>query len=157
MRRAAPLLILALIGCTRANKELLPYLGKWNGAFEVEAMPGAKANDLKRETLRGYLVLYATSRRFVMRLEGEQQAADLDGTWTLKGKQAELKATKVLIDDQGGEELRDPNKKWIPATDLKPKLESPIILNLSADTQRLTGPGISIGTRQGAFRFRRGD
>ncbi|RYG35796.1 hypothetical protein EON81_11650 [bacterium] len=157
MRRAAPLLLLALVGCTRANKELLPYLGKWNGAFEVESLSGATDKDLKRETLRGYLVLYATNRRFVMHLEGEQQGMDLDGAWTIDGKQAKLKAVTFKIDDQGGEELRDPNRKWIPAADLKPTMEGQIVLNISADAQRLASPTTSIGARQGAFRFRRGD
>lgn len=157
MRRLAPFLILALAGCGGGHKELLPYLGKWNGAFEVERFAGATPKDLSRETLRGYLMLYATNRRFLLHFDGEQQAVDLDGTWALNGKQVELRATKVEIDDQGGEEFRDPNKKWIPSDQLQAAVGRPIILNPSTDGKRLAGPATSIGDRTGAYRFHRGD
>ncbi|CAN5670755.1 hypothetical protein BH11ARM2_BH11ARM2_00910 [soil metagenome] len=156
MRRLAPLFLLVLAGCG-GHKELLPYFGKWNGAFEVETAPGASPKDLSRETLRGYLMLYGSNRRFLLHLEGEQQTVDLDGAWTLTGKQVEARAKKIEIDDEGGEAHRDPNKKWIPSDDLQTAMGRPIILNLSADAKRLTGPATTIGALQGAYRFHRGD
>ncbi len=131
--------MIALVGC--AHRELMPVLGRWNGQLEV--VLGEKDSGMK-----GYLMLYATHKKFLLHFEGPQEAMDLSGNWTLKGKQVLMDVVDQKFDDQGGEEKRDPNKPFIPVADLRQAFGKSMVLNRGKDDQTLTGPPVSLGKLQ---------
>jgi len=132
----------------------MPFLGKWIGAFEVtEIHGGGTAQDMKRETLRGYVQVYATNRIYKMEMEGEQETIDITGSWTIKGNKITLKPGSIIIDDQGGADKRDPNKKFILSADAQAAYGQPILLAESADKKSLTGLKTTIGNLVGTHRF----
>jgi hypothetical protein len=148
----APLFAL-LIGCNH-NKELMPFLGKWSGSFEVaEITGGGTAKDLKRESLKGYVQVYATERSYKMEMEGEQETVNISGFWTISGNRITLKPERIGIDDRGGEDKRDPNKKFIPSEDVQAAYGRPLVLSEAADKKSLTGLKITIGKLVGTHRF----
>ena len=149
---AVPLLAI-LTGCNH-NKELLPFLGKWSGQFDVSDIEGGgTAKDIKRETLKGYVQVYATERTYKMEMEGEQETIDISGTWTIKGNRLTLTPNDITIDDQGGADKRDPNKKFIPAADAKAAYNRPLLLQETPDKKALHGLKISIGNLIGTHNF----
>ena len=140
-----------------ANKELLPYLGKWSGGFMVEQIDG-KANPAlaKRASLTGYLQLYGSNDRFELRLNGEQQEVVVTGTWQLVSEtQIELKPEKYQIDDFGGAENRDPNLVYVPNDAVRAAYGKALALSLSSDKQTLIAPLSSIGPLTGIHQFKR--
>ena len=149
---ALPLLLLCG-GCNR-NSDLLPFLGKWLGRFEIsEIQGGGTAQDIKRETLKGYVQVYATSRSYKMEMEGEQEVINITGTWTIKANRITLTPKSIIIDDKGGEDKRDPNKKFIASKDVREAYGRPLLLVESADKKSLTGLKITIGNLLGIHRF----
>jgi hypothetical protein len=135
----------------------MPYFGKWDGGFVVEEIDGGGATrDHERESLNGYLMLYATGSKFALHLEGEQQTIDVSGTWKIVGKQIQTQTTKLEIDDQGGEDFRDPNKKYIPSDAVRAALGRSIGFQLSPDQKRLASSTERIGNLVGTYRFKRG-
>ena len=146
-------LLLVLTGCTH-NKELLPFLGKWSGRFEVaEIEGGGTSKDLKREQLFGYVQVYATSRSYKMQMQGEQEIIDITGTWTISGNRITLTPSEVVIDDQGGADQRDPNKKFIPADDVRAGYSRPLVLQETPNKKALNGLKITIGKLKGTHYF----
>lgn len=151
LRYAIPLVVvlLAMIAATlrggKSNENLRPFLGKWRGEFAVQQAGGKTGAEAKRYNLRGYLQVYATKRRFQMRLEGEQQGVDITGTWEAKDNSLTLTPKDVQIDDRGGEELRDPNKVYIPAEEIRAAYSRPVPLRMDAQKRNLQGPLSSIG------------
>ena len=142
-----------LSGCTH-NKELLPFLGKWSGRFEVtDIQGGATAKDLKREQLKGFIQVYADQRSYKMEMEGEQEAIKITGNWTIKGNRITLTPKVVTIDDQGGANQRDPNKKFIPAEDARLAYDRPLLLQETPDKKNLNGLKITIGKLVGTHTF----
>lgn len=132
----------------------MPFLGKWKGKFEVaEVQGGVTAQDIKRETLKGYVQVYATNRLYKLEMEGEQETIDVTGVWTIKANRITLSPQKVDIDDQGGADKRDPNKKFIPSDEAQLAYNRPIVLTESRDKKSLTGLEISIGKLVGTHRF----
>jgi hypothetical protein len=140
-----------------AHSELKPYLGKWNGGFEVFSIPGTENPRLyKLNSLKGFVVLYAANMKFDLELSGEQQDITVTGTWKILRKgRVELSGKKIKIDDYGGDLKRDPNKPYIPNQDVTAAYSKPIILDLSKDGQRFTGLLISVGVLEGTHRFDR--
>lgn len=153
MKRFAPLIFLiGLGGC--ADKAQLPFLGKWLGQFEVrDISSGGTDLDRKRESLKGYVQVYADKHKFVMRMEGEQEAIDLLGTWSVRGRQLTLSFAEVKIDDMGGERFRDPNRKFISPTALRVAYARPVVLNLAADKKHLDGLTMTMGNLTGRHVF----
>jgi hypothetical protein len=154
----AVLLIVALYLTSRAacsNQELIRFFGKWSGGFRVETIRNGPdtPEERKRYGLEGFVMVYATKHSFKMHLEGEQEVLDLAGFWTVKGQRLTLKVTEVKIDDQGGADLRDPNRKFIPPADIQAAYARPIVLDLSPDKKRYTGLPISIGPLIGRHLF----
>jgi hypothetical protein len=132
----------------------MPFLGKWSGEFQVsEIQGGGTAKDMKRESIRGYIQVYATSRSYKMEMEGEQETIDISGTWTIKGHRITLLPETIKIDDQGGVDARDPNKKFIPAEEVQKAYGRPILLSESEDKKSLTGLKTTIGKLTGTHRF----
>lgn len=138
-----------------ANKELLPYLGKWTGSFAVDKVAGKQNPALaKRSSLTGYLQLYGAKNRFEMRLSGEQQDVTVKGTWALeKETRLVLNPAEVAIEDYGGASQRDPNLVYIPNDRVRLAYQKPIVLDLSPDRQRLEGLLTSIGDLTGHHEF----
>lgn len=136
------------------HKEYLPFLGKWAGKFEVASIKGGGSDkDKKRESLSGYVQVYATKQTYKMEMEGEQETIDITGTWTLQGNRITLKPKSVLIDDKGGAEFRDPNKKFIPSDRVHAAYGQPLILVESPNKKSLTGLEITIGDLVGTHRL----
>lgn len=140
------------------NSALVPYYGKWSGGFNVEAFRLGQGNQKLRDraSLRGYLMLYATGKKFKLHLEGEQEIIDLDGTWTVEKERVMLRTTATKIDDMGGEEARDPNKFFVTGEAVRDAYARPIPLRMSKDRQKLTGLRITIGEYEGTHEFTRG-
>ena len=155
MKRFFPLLFVFLVmltGC--GDAKILPYLGKWLGQFEVQTMAtGGSENDKKRESLKGYVQVYANKHTFKMKMEGEQEAIDLSGTWSIKGRQLTLAFTEITIDDMGGERFRDPNRKFITPADLRVAYARPLVLNLGSDKKHLDGLTMTMGNLTGRHTF----
>lgn len=150
--RLLPAMVI-LAGCN-PHKNLMPFLGKWSGKFEVsDIIGGGKDSDKKRETLSGYVQVYATGQSFKMEMQGEQETIDISGTWTCKGNRMTLNPKSVQIDDQGGADQRDPNKKFIPATDVQTAYGRPMVLQETPDKKSLNGLEMTIGKLVGTHRF----
>jgi hypothetical protein len=145
--------LIAPAGCS--DKKIIPLLGRWEGGFTAEQIAGAQPKDIKRFDLKGYLMLYATEYRFKMHLEGEQEAVDLSGSWAPKGAQVILTPKDESIDDYGGADVRNPNKRFIPIPLVKQAYSSPIVLNVAAGNKKLSGPLFSIGQLSGRHEFAR--
>lgn len=148
------ILCLVLVAGCNFNKALMPFLGKWSGSFEVtDIAGGGSESDKRRETLKGYIQVYATDRIYRMEMEGEQESVVVTGAWTIKGNRITLKPDHVLIDDQGGADKRDPNKKFIPAADVQAAYGRPLVLTESSDKKSLTGLTMTIGKLTGTHRY----
>lgn len=146
----------ALIGkASCSNKDIVPFLGKWAGGFKVERVDNGPdtAKDRERSSLNGYVQIYGTNHSFKMHLEGEQQIVDMAGNWTLKKNRVTLRVTDFKMDDQGGEDARNPNMKFIPADVLQVGYSRPLVLELTADKKHLNGLLTSIGPLVGKHEF----
>jgi hypothetical protein len=140
-----------------SNKELIPYLGKWTGAFNVESTSTRHTSplDRRRSSLFGYVMVYAMNRSFKMHLEGAQEMIDVEGKWTLHGHRLTLTASGVKIDDEGGAATRNPNLPFIPSADVRAAYAHPFVLDLSPDRRRLVGLSMSMGALIGLHAFAR--
>jgi len=145
--------IIAEASCS--NKDIMPFLGKWSGGFNVQRVTvGADTpKDRERSSLHGFVQIYATNRKFKLHLEGEQEALDLTGTWTFKKNRMTLTTTDFAVDDQGGADMRNPNMKFIPADELRVGYTRPMVLDLSPDKKHLSGLPITIGGLVGKHDF----
>ncbi|AIE84166.1 hypothetical protein [Fimbriimonas ginsengisoli] len=155
---SAVVLILAFILTARAtcsNREIVPFLGKWSGGFEVESIRDGADTPQERERyrLQGYVQVYATRRSFKMHLQGEQEDLDLAGFWTFRGQRLTLKVSEIKIDDHGGADARNPNQKFISPEELNGAYSKPIVLDLSPDKKQYTGLLIGMGKLIGRHRF----
>jgi len=148
MKRALLLLPFALIGC-RNESERIPLFGKW----DIEFLPQKTAES--RYTLSGYLMLYRNRDEFVLNVEGEQQGIEAKGTWRLERGRVMLTTKDVAIDDNGGEELRDPNKVYIANEAVRATFTRPMALRVSEDRKQLDGLLTSFGEVLGSFRAKR--
>lgn len=155
-----PLLIIALLVVITArsscsNKELLPYLGRWTGDFAVESIRTGPntATDLKRSTLHGFMQIYASHKGFKIHLEGEQESFDVSGTWRLQGKRLVIRTQDIKIDDGGGVDARDPNRKFILPDDFRAAYNRPILLDLIPTRHALEGLPMTVGELIGRHRF----
>jgi len=146
--------VLGLGGCN-SHKDLMAFLGKWKGGFDVTSVRGANASslDIKRDTLRGFIQVYETNRSYKMELNGEQETIEINGTWTIKGNHITLRPTMLDIDDKGGEQQRDPNKKYIAAMLVRAAYGQPLVLVESRDKKSLTGLEMSVGDLVGTHRY----
>jgi hypothetical protein len=149
-------MLVGTVGCN-PNQQYVPYFGKWDGALNILEIPDGPntPKDRERESLRGYLMIYGARQKFDLHLEGEQETLDITGQWRLEKDRLTLKASKIDIDDQGGEAFRDPNRKFIPAPDLRQAYGKTIVLKLSPDKLKLTGLKISVGRRIAIHEFSR--
>ena len=142
-----------LVGCNM-HTDLMPFLGKWIGKFQVSTVNGAGSEkDRAREELKGFVQIYATNRSYKMELEGEQETIKIDGTWTISGKRITLTPKKLVIDDKGGADQRDPNKKYIAAEDVRAAYGQPLVLTESANKKALHGMEITVGSLVGHHEF----
>lgn len=167
MKRFFPILAAApfiLSGCF--SGEQVPFLGRWTGSFNVSSasqkMPIKK---LARYSMNGFVELYRSQIRvlhskderlkskFVMHLDGEQETIDVTGQWELLNHQMMLTATDIKIDDAGGEALRDPNRTFIAADDLRASLQNPFALDFSSAKNDLKSPLLQIGPLFGRYQF----
>lgn len=152
-------LLVLLIGFTvRAsfsNQDLMPFTGRWKGGFTVDSIQKGSdtADDRHRSRLEGYVQVYLTGRKYVLHLEGEQQGIDVTGTWTAKGDRITLQSKSVTIDDQGGADARNPNKKYIPNEVVNEAYSRQMVLVLSKDKHNLRGLKVSVGDLIGEHAF----
>lgn len=151
------LLTVGLIGLTlrasSANKQYLRYTGKWKGGFTVSGVSTGPdtENDRHRSRLEGYLQVYLDGRKFKLHLEGEQQGIDVDGTWTAERDTLTLNPKNVAIDDQGGEEKRDPNKMYIANDAVNETYRRPLVLKQKG--KRYDGLIVTLGPLLGSHWF----
>jgi hypothetical protein len=140
-----------------SNHDLIPYLGKWTGGFTVDSISGRPATPAaaKRASLFGYVMIYAMRQTFKLHLEGAQEVLDLAGSWTLHGHRLTLTTTDIKIDDEGGIASRDPNLPYIPSDDVHATYARALVLDLSANRQRLVGLPVSMGNSVGRHEFAR--
>ena len=152
------LMIVLTLRVANSNRDLLRYTGKWSGGFTVDSIEsGANTeSDRHRSRLEGYLQIYLTERRYKLHLEGEQQGIDVSGNWTAKGDRITLTPKSVEIDDHGGAEKRDPNKKYIPNEEVLNTYNRPLVFIQSPDRQRYNGLPISLGVLIGKHAFDKG-
>ncbi len=142
-----------LMGCNM-HTELMPFLGKWSGKFVVTTLKnGGSDKDRTREELKGFVQVYATHRTYKMELEGEQETINIEGNWTISDKRITLTPKHLVIDDKGGADLRDPNKKYIAAEDVRAAYGQPLILTEAANKKALHGLEITVGNLQGHHEF----
>lgn len=147
-----PVLILGVVGC--AKSPMAPSLGKWDGKFEVQSVKGNTDVVLReRSSLHGYLMLYLTEHRFIIHLEAEQEIADITGSWKGNTGRVVLTPRQVNIDDNGGEEKRDPNKTWIAPDEIRKAYSAPLSLHFGPTGKTLQGPPMQIGTLLGHHEF----
>lgn len=128
-------LVVLSAGCV--NKDRWPYLGKWNGGFKADTYAGKVPDDIKRWDMPGYVMLYATKWSFKLHLEAEQAIIDGKGTWAQRGKTISLTFTELKIDDKGGEEKRNPNRKFISAESIRKAFGREIVFRLSDDGKKI--------------------
>lgn len=156
---AAVLLASVLGGC--ADRAEVPYLGRWDGRFNVRTVDSTvPIRDPKRNSFRGFILFYRTLNRCALHMEGEQEAVDANGTWRLNAHQIVVtfrskddSKSGISIDDAGGADLRDPNKAFIPAKDLKDAFSKTLALNIGANRKELASPLIQIGPLTGSYEF----
>lgn len=142
---------------TNSHRELLRYTGKWAGAFTVDSISKGPdtESDRKRSRLEGYLQLYLSGRRYLFHVDGEQQGVEVNGTWQAQNDRVILTPNHVAIDDHGGADKRDPNKKYIPNDDVQAAFNRPLILIQSDDHQGFVSLPVSIGAYLGKYSFRK--
>ncbi len=128
---------LVVLGAGCVNKDRWPFLGKWNGGFKADSYAGATPTDLKRWDMPGYVMLYATRWAFKLHLEAEQAIVDGKGSWAQRGNTIALTFTELKIDDKGGEEKRNPNRKFISAEAIRKAFGREIVFRLSADGKQI--------------------
>jgi len=148
------MLSLTVRSCT-SGRDLVPFLGKWTGSFTVDRVrEGADtAENRKRWSLNGFVVIYATGHKFDLNLTGEQETLDFRGVWTRKGRRLTLKVTTTDFDDMGGADARNPNAKFISGPDVLAAYAHPFTLDLSADKLRLLGLTMTMGPTIGHHTF----
>jgi hypothetical protein len=144
-------LVLVSSGCV--NKERWPFLGKWNGGFEAESVNSKVPSDLKRWNMPGYIMLYATRWAFKMHIEAETSTIEAKGIWELRDKTLTLRINDLKIDDRGGEEKRDPNKKYISADAIQKTIGRQIVFRLSDDLKKMDTGLQSFDEVLGSFKF----
>jgi hypothetical protein len=150
--------IVAVLINRTAHSNLRPFLGKWNGGFEIQDIRGVGASNVQKraQELRGFVVLYGSHQKFDLEVSGQQQDIVVTGTWkVIKPTRVELTSSDVKIDDYGGVLKRDPNKPYIPNEDVTSAYEKPIILDLTDKGQKLNGLLISMGDMTGTHIFER--
>jgi hypothetical protein len=162
---AISLLLLSTVTGCQQHREMMPYFGKWDGGFYVDVPESQRAGAtkniaLKRFTMEGYLMLYATRDGFKLHLEGEQVVIDVDGTWAVtKNSRGEdrisLRPKGFKIDDFGGADMRDPNKAYIPSLDIRDTYGKEMLLRPSKDRQKLDGLPLSLGKLVGVHLWKR--
>lgn len=143
------LLAIALFFTARAscaNKDLIPFLGKWSGNFAVSRILKGPDTDKARKdwSMSGYVMIHASGRSFALHLEGPQETLDTSGTWVYSGNRVTLNPLKIDIDDMGGEALRNPNLPFIPTDAVREAYLKPIVLELTKDKKHLNGLTISV-------------
>ena len=146
-------LVLFSAGCV--NKEKWPYLGKWNGGFKADTFAGATTNDIRRWDMPGYLMIYATKWTFKLHLEAEQAIIDVKGTWKVRDKALTLFISEVKIDDKGGEERRNPNRKFLAAETIRKTLGRELSFKISPDGKLLDTALLSYGDLLGVHSFKK--
>lgn len=149
------LLLVMTLRNVNSNKDLIRYTGRWKGGFTVESVTNGTdtADSRHAHRLEGFLQVYLTNHKYKLHLEGQQEGIDVDGTWTANGDRLTLNPKAVAIDDQGGEEKRDPNKPYIPNEDVLATYNKPIVLVQSADKKGFQGLKVTLGNLLGSHAF----
>jgi len=147
--------IVAIVGC--GDKKKVPFLGQWNGQFEVSKVGRGPDTplDRKHHMLRGYVSIRLDKNTFLLHLEGEQQKVDVKGTWSYAGSQITLDPKEAKVITDGGENGVDPNLKYVPEADLYEAYLNKITLKLSADGSTLTGLTTTIAFLEGIHTFKK--
>ena len=140
--------VLALAGC--GSEKLVPYLGKWTGSFEPDSPKSPYRMGCN-------LQLYATGEKFRMRVEGPQQAIEVNGTWTIKRQTILLAPREVKIDDFGGVDLRNPNLPYLPAEAIQKAFGTALACRLSRDNKTATSISLNLGPVEGTLQLRKGN
>jgi hypothetical protein len=142
----------SLTGC---NKERIPYLGHWDGGFNVTSStaspPTAALN------IRGYLQLYRTGDKFLIELSNPTQVLDLGGKWRMVGgKRIELAFHEFKLTEPDLAKLKGMRRPFLEPADLKIAYTKPLILDLSPDGKKLTGLLMRMGPLLGRHEFSKG-
>ncbi|HLK13283.1 MAG TPA: hypothetical protein VKT78_00635 [Fimbriimonadaceae bacterium] len=156
MRPAPALLVLALAGALAGcNKEKIPFLGHWDGGFEVTSSTAAAP--VAAINMRGYLQLYRTGDKFLMELSNPVQVLDLGGKWKMVGShRIELTFREYKLSEPDLVKLKGMRRPFMDPADLKNAFSKPLLLDLSQDGKSLTGLLIRIGPLLGKHVFRKG-
>lgn len=144
--------IATLTGC---NKERIPFLGHWDGGFDVTSSTASAPTTALN--MRGYLQLYRTSDKFLIELSNPTQVLDLGGKWRMiGGKRIELTFRDFKLTEPDLTKLRGMRRPFLDPADLKAAYTKPLILDLSPDGKTLTGLLMRIGPLLGRHEFKKG-
>ncbi len=92
-----------LSGC---NKQTIPYLGHWDGGFEVTSSTSTAQNE--KLAMNGYLQLYRSHEKFLMQLSNPTQVLNVGGTWHMLGpKRIQLTFNSFRLDEPDLDKLRE--------------------------------------------------
>lgn len=142
----------ALAGC---NKEKMPYLGHWDGGFDVTSSTSAEPT--KALAMRGYLQLYRTDEKFLIELSNPIQVLDLTGKWKMVGtKRIELTFHDFKLGEPDLDKIKAMRRPFIQPEELRAAYTKPLILTLSPDGKTLNGLLMRVGPLLGAHAFKKG-
>jgi hypothetical protein len=142
-----------LLGC--GDQKTMPFLGQWNGKFEVErVLKGPNtAEDRKRHELKGYIKIVLNKKKYEMVLDGEQQNVSVTGKWTYNGSQLILEPVDAKVETEGKEDGPNPNEKFVDPTELYTAYLKKLTFRLSKDGRSLTGLTTTVAILEGNHRF----
>ena len=150
---AAIVAIATLTGC---NKERIPYLGHWDGGFEVALSTSAAQSSAIN--MRGYLQLYRTDDKFLIQLSNPTQVLDLGGKWRMVGpRRVELTFHDFKLAEPDLNKLKGMGRPFLEPADLRAAYTKPLILDLSKDAKTLTGLLMRVGPLLGKHEFKKGE
>ncbi|MHB8637393.1 MAG: hypothetical protein ACYC96_13065 [Fimbriimonadaceae bacterium] len=153
--RTVAMLLAAGATVAGCNKERIPFLGHWDGGFDVTSTTASVPTTAI--VLRGYIQLYRTNDRFLMEMANPLQLLDLAGNWRMvSSTRIELTFHNFKLTEPDLEKLKAMHKPYLDPVALRAAYTKPLILDLSPNGKQLTGLLVRVGPLLGTHVFRKG-